>query len=69
VDRGTGLHSTQTSCVKRGPNLFRAIPGNLLDLEPVRLGQGDCLLGFERRCKDGQENDGRSQQAQQAQGR
>ena len=69
ADRGTGLESPQTSCVKSGPNLLRTTSPNRLDVEPVCLGQGDGLPGFQWRCKDRQQNDSRSQQAQYAQGR
>ena len=64
ADRGTGLDSTQTSRVKSRPNLLRTTWRNRLDVEPVCLGQGDSLPGFQGRCKDRQENDSRCQQAQ-----
>src|SRR4051812_39683488 len=68
ADRGAGIAFAQTSCVESWPNLLRTISGNRPDVEPVSLRQGNRLPRLRQWSKFRQQNDSRSQQAENRQG-
>ena len=68
ANRHSGLAVAQTRRYEVGPNLLRTISHNRSDIEPICLGQGNCLARFDLWSKTGQNNNSRSQQAKYCQG-